>query len=570
MKKLIFVLIAFGILNTTLLAQNTITTNAPVQTSLCAGGNIVVEYTSTGTYNLGCTFTAELSDASGSFANPVVLGSMPLNTGIIAGTIPQGTSFGFGYRVRVIASNPYTVGSTSPNPPIIITSTAATATIFSNPSTEVCQGQTVSLSVTPNSSYYWSTGETTQNITVSDSGTYKVTVTNFLTNCQVTSNPVHITVHPTPVVNLGPNIELCNGQNSTLDAGSGYATYNWSDGSSGQLLIVNNTNNYSVIVTDQFGCTNSDTVSILFHPNPIINLGNDTVLCGNSILLSSVIGYNSYNWNNGLSFNPSLLVETSGIYFLSVLDSNACYGYDTVLVDIHNLPSVNLGNDLSACGNSVVLNAGSGFSIYNWNNGLSSNQYLPVHTTGSYSVNITDQYGCGATDTINVTMFPLPDVNLGLDVQLALNNSLILDAGPGYLSYQWNTGQTTQTIQINGWDYPLGPISFTVSVIDANGCFNTDQITVTIIQSQDINEVSMQNFEIFPMPFHDILNVTYNQDLSSSKPVLTDMLGRYYYPDFTVDKSNMKINRGNLSQGYYMLFISNGKEFLVAEKILIN
>lgn len=567
MKYILFALLA---LSTSAFAQNTITTNSPVQTSFCAGGNIVVQYTSTGTYALGCTFTAELSDAMGNFSNPIVVGSMPFNTGIIAGTIPSNTSFGFNYRVRVVASNPYTVGSVSPLPPLIITSTAVSASIVANPSSEICQGDTVSLWVSYNESYFWSTGETTQTINVTNDGTYTVTVTNYLTGCEVTSNPIDVTVHPKPIVNFGSDIELCDGQNTSLNAGSGYSNYNWNTGYTAQTLNVNQTGNYSVIVTDGFGCKGGDTIQILVHPNPMLNLGADTVFCGNSLLLSAGTGFSSYNWNNGLSFNPTFNVETSGIYSVSITDANNCTNADTISVALHPLPIINLGNDLSACGNSIVLNAGNGYSSYNWNNGLSINQYLPVHTTGSYSVNVTNQFGCNAKDTIIVTINTLPDVNLGLDVQLALNNSIILDAGSGYLSYQWNSGQTTQTIQINGWDYPLGSISFTVSVIDANGCFNTDQIIVTIVQSQDINEVSMQNFEIFPVPFNDFLNVTYNQDLSFSKPVLTDMLGRYYYPEFTVNNSNMIINRGNLSQGYYMLFINNGKELVVAGKIFID
>ena len=324
------------------------------------------------------------------------------------------------------------------------------------------------------------------------------------------------------------------------------------------------------MVTDQFGCTNSDTVSILVHPNPIIDLGNDTVLCGNYIFLSSGIGYNSYSWNNGLSFNPSLLVETSGTYFLSVLDSNNCSGFDTIIVDIHNLPSISLGNDLSACGNSIVLNAGPGFSSYNWNNGLGLNQFFPVNTTGTYNVKVTDQYGCNAKDTIIVNINSLPDVNLGLDILLELNNTLILDAGSGYLNYQWNTGTTSQTLQINGWDYPLGPITFSVTVMDANGCFNSDQITITIVQPSGINEISNIEFKIFPIPFSETLTVISNQNLSESKPILCDILGKYYYPEFTIDKTTLTISRGSLSTGSYILFIENNNERVWAGKLIIN
>lgn len=71
-----------------------------------AGTNISIPFTATGTYNPGNVFTAQLSDASGSFASPVVLGTLSGTTsGIINGTIPAGTPSGTGYRVRVVSSN---------------------------------------------------------------------------------------------------------------------------------------------------------------------------------------------------------------------------------------------------------------------------------------------------------------------------------------------------------------------------------------------------------------------------------------------------------------------------------
>ncbi len=466
--------------------QNTITTNSPVQTSFCAGGNLIVEYTSTGTFPLGCTFSAELSDGSGSFANPVTIGSMPINTGIIAGTIPSNTPFGFNYRVRVVANNPYTVGTTSTTP-IIITSTAVTATIIANPSTEVCHGDTVSLWVTFNASYHWSTGETSQTIHVTNDGTYYVTVTNYLTGCEVTSDPMHITVHPTPVVNFGADKEVCAGQSITLNAGSGYSTYLWNDSSALQTLLVQHSGSYSVAVVDSFGCKGGDTVKVLFHNNPVVDLGPDTSLCGSALLISAGTGYAGYNWNNGLSFNPSLLVGSSGTYMVSVLDSNGCSDRDTIVVTIHPFPDITLGNDLSAFGSSITLDAGPGFSLYNWNNGQSFTRFFTVTGSGTYFIKITDQYGCSGSDTIKVTL-----------------------VAPG-----WN-----------------------------------------------------DEFALFPNPFHDVLNIVSVLDLSGTVPVLYDMLGKYYYPQFSANSANMQINDGCLACGCYMLFLKKDDQLRQVGKVV--
>ena len=534
-----------------------------MQTSFCAGGNLIVQYTSTGTYPLGCTFTAELSNGLGNFSNPVVIGSMPINSGIIAGTIPSNTAFGVNYRVRVVASNPATIGTTSTTP-IIITSTAVSATIVTTPSNAVCQGDTVSLWVTYNASYHWSNGETSQTIYVADSGSYTVTVTNFLTGCEVTSNPVHITVHPTPQVNLGPDIELCNGQIDTLNAGPGFTSYQWSENSTSQSINVHTTGTYSVTVNDSYGCVGGDTIHILFHNNPVVNLGPDTNLCGNTLLLNAGPGFTTYNWNNGLSFNPSFLVVNPGTYFVNVIDSNGCSNRDSILVNIHAIPHINLGNDLSACGNSVVLNAGSGYSTYNWNSGMGHNQFFPITTTGMYFVKITDQYGCSNNDTIAVVMHPLPHINLGSDLLLSVYDSLTLSPGNTFLSYLWSTGETTSSITLHGGDFPLGAHNVAVTVLDSNGCFNTDQITLNIVTSTWDNE-----FAFYPNPFNEALNIVSILNLTDAKPVLYDMLGRYYAPDYSYDNANMIIHRGDMAKGCYVLFLNKNDQLKYVGKVVV-
>ncbi len=93
-------------------APNTITTSTIAPTSYCQGAQLSVPYTVTGVYNAGNIFTAELSDAGGSFAAPTVIGTLSATTsGSITCTIPALTPVGNGYRVRVMSSDPVTTGS---------------------------------------------------------------------------------------------------------------------------------------------------------------------------------------------------------------------------------------------------------------------------------------------------------------------------------------------------------------------------------------------------------------------------------------------------------------------------
>lgn len=187
MKKIyLFFLLVFAA--HTANAQLTLHCDSILQTSTCAGGNVIVPFTVTGgNFNFGNTFTAQLSDNWGSFANPVNIGSIFwFSSGVIFAQIPANANFGFLYRVRIISSNPADTSNTSPNT-LIVTQVAQLNTIVATPGDTACVGDTVTLfAVNPASSYSWSTGDTTQSIQVTQPGTYSVTTTDFLT-CQSTT-----------------------------------------------------------------------------------------------------------------------------------------------------------------------------------------------------------------------------------------------------------------------------------------------------------------------------------------------------------------------------------------------
>ncbi|GAB4144996.1 MAG: hypothetical protein Fur0041_19730 [Bacteroidia bacterium] len=172
------------------LAQTSITCDSIIQTSTCAGGNVIIPFQYTGSFPFGNVFKAEMSNAFGQFNNPVTLGTTMFaigGNGVIFGTIPPNTNFGIFYRVRIVSTNPADTSSNSPNT-IIVTQVAQLNQIVSNPGDSACPGDTITLTaINPASSYMWSTGDTTQSIQVTASGVYTVTTTDFLT-CQSTTS----------------------------------------------------------------------------------------------------------------------------------------------------------------------------------------------------------------------------------------------------------------------------------------------------------------------------------------------------------------------------------------------
>jgi|GEM_PF-5000008 len=532
--------------------SQTITTLSPTQTSTCAGGNIIVQYETTGTFDLLCTFTAQLSDEWGDFTNAVPIGSVPINTGVIFGTIPSNTPFGFGYRVRVISSNPYVVGTENPFPPIVITSSAISATIFTDPAEEACDGDSITLSVLPNESYIWSTGETTQEITVTQTGSYTVTVTNYLTGCEVSVPPVDITIHPLPNIDLGSDRDLCDGTNLTLDAGSGYSEYIWNDGDTIQQNIVSQTGIYVVMVTDSFDCRNRDTVAVTYHPNPQFSLGPDTTLCSNEYIISIPPVFTSYNWNNGASFNPSYTVEQSGTFHVVVINEWNCINYDTVYVTLFAVPSIELGNDVYACEPPVILNGGFGYSHYNWNNGSDTTQFHYVYSTGLQLLTVTDNNGCSASDSLNVGVFGIPQIDLGQLIVADAEDTVIIDAGNSGLHYQWNTGDTTQTITIYAADNTSGIYFYSVTVTGDYGCTNSDEVALQILEPGAVFNSIIPGLSVYPNPFSETFFVNSPVPLNAT---LTDISGKQLLIIGLKEGIN-SIPTDKIAPGLYLLQIS--------------
>ncbi|HIA36993.1 MAG TPA: T9SS type A sorting domain-containing protein [Flavobacteriales bacterium] len=204
-------------------SQPQITTDTVIQTSLCAGSNVIIPFTvidTGGTFNFGNVFTAQLSNNLGFFTNPVDIGVFPLpwtTSGFILGTIPIGSPIFGIYKVRVVGSNPVVVGSESINYVVII-NTAILATINS-PDSIICEGDSVDLTATPIfQSYQWErngtsiTGAASQTYTATQSGSYTVTVIDTL-GCETTSEPFNVYV------------ENCIGMNNQIIRNLGFSVF---------------------------------------------------------------------------------------------------------------------------------------------------------------------------------------------------------------------------------------------------------------------------------------------------------------------------------------------------------
>ena len=176
--------------------------------------------------------------------------------------------------------------------------------------------------------------------------------------------------------------------------------------------------------------------------------------------------------NTSVCYRPKHAFSKLGTYKVSAIYAYEC-GSDTVyqLITINPLPTVYLGADTATCFKPVNLNAGNNYSSYLWSNGQTTSSIV-ADSTGLYAVIVTNNFGCAASDTVNVLVKPLPSVNLGGDLSVCSDQNIVLDAASGQVSYLWSDGASTQTIS------PTQTGRYSVTVTNSNQCTNSDAIYV--------------------------------------------------------------------------------------------
>ena len=272
--------------------------------------------------------------------------------------------------------------------------------------TGVCFGDNITLSASfDTSTYVWSTGASSSTISVGTQGPYSVTVTNF---CGTASDTLTIDSINVPVVNLGPDQVICEGEVVSFDASASTATnYQWSNGSSGPFLSVDTGGVFTVAASNNCG-NGSDTVEVNYTPLPVVQLPDDTTICtGQSLAILPVLAFHdSLAWSTGSTAN-FITVNESGTYSLAV-ENRCARREDEVEVLIQEPFQIDLANTDTLCPGETTLVLGPvGYSQYLWSTGeTTANIEVPA---GEYQLTVTDASGCTSTDTLEVTNFCLQD-----------------------------------------------------------------------------------------------------------------------------------------------------------------
>jgi len=269
----------------------------------------------------------------------------------------------------------------------------------------------------------------------------------------------------------------------------------------------------------------------------------------------------SFSWNTGAS-TQNLTVTESGTYTVTYTDGVGCVSSDAVQVTFSSSNiQVDLGPDQSLCdGETIVLDAGSGYSSYSWSTSEAS-QTLEVGLPGDYSVTVTDANGCTGIDLIHIETGDTPFADFsyspvnGLTVEFT---DIGTDAETIYWDFDAN-GTTDATSTAGGsvqHTFPSESV-FGVRMISENACGSDTATHNVLVQDVAIGELeSKVGLEVYPNPTIDMLKVSVNANYKLEALELSDIAGRSVFSNGTLQGSAVLIDLSALNNGTYILSIN--------------
>ncbi len=478
---------------------NIITTHQPVVTmigtdSVCIHSVIDVPFNSTGVYNANNVYTAELSDSSGSFANPYIIGSVPdpnaypgMPPGSVSGLIPV-VPPGCNYYIRVVSSSPPAIGSVWG--PFCIKECDITTNKM----------QDIHLCI---------------NESNGDSATIDVDINTWNNNAQYyQGNQFSVEVHNSQtfaVVNTG-------GLGATFDtASTSFTVY---APPLPQLLAMGIVPGmyYIRIIADSssmpFDLLGSLVRLTIGAPseNPPILIPSDSALCSGDIGNILFLPYNNqsqYEWqfnNNNPFIWPSdpIYIDFTGYagpFTAKVREINfGCYGpwSDAVTIDILTPPNVNIIGPIRVCvGDTINFHVPfQDETYYQWDAGggtladTSNNVASMVwDTAGTYIISITALNQCGLDNGYKeITVYDFPLVDAGNDTTICVGDEITLHTIPGQGFYQWSSGGFTLGLKDSLVVHPDQTTTYHINVNNQGNCRSRDTVTVFVEYPQILED----------------------------------------------------------------------------------
>ena len=286
--------------------------------------------------------------------------------------------------------------------------------------------------------------------------------------------PVEIT-GPTAICPVDDLLEL----NTNLNNFSYFESLVWSPSNPAgdfEPFPITQPGTYGLTVTDPFGCSSSDQITIVEVPLFVPIVTGPTTICpeGDTATISMVNPalYQAFEWDNGDTISP-ITVFNPGIYQVTVTESHGCTGVGSISIQSGEVGGfdISVSSPMLCPGLVDTLRVLGGFTNYSWSNNVLGITNI-VNQAGTYTVTVTNVYGC--TGTSSVTVLPLlPPVIQIASTPLCIGDTAVLSTiGGNFPQYHWSSGATTQSINA------LFPGTYSVTVSGAGVCVTSTNMVL--------------------------------------------------------------------------------------------
>lgn len=361
---------------------------------------------------------------------------------------------------------------------------------------QICGGQSATLTAGTAVSYTWSTGAGAQSIVVAPNTTSTYTVWGSVSVCSVVSTAsavITVTVIPiSPVSIVAINPQICAGSTTTLLA-FGASSYTWSTGIISNSITVNPpvTTTYFVYGSP---CTNTASpamVTVTVNPLPVVTVSSAGPVCSGATVTLTAGGASTYTWSTGSTGSSLAAAPPSTLSYTVTGSTGNCTAQAVSTVSVLPNP-MPVASGASVCiGEAAALTASGGVSYF-WmgpNNFFSSvsNPVIPVTTNASigiYTVTVTGSNFCTASATVQLAgnPFALPVVSIIGKTNVCLFSKVDL-SGSGGVTYTWTGPGNFSSLQpyISFWaNTPAVSGVYTLSVKNSSNCAGAGTVQVNV------------------------------------------------------------------------------------------
>ncbi|MBS1903386.1 MAG: hypothetical protein JSS75_06775 [Bacteroidetes bacterium] len=477
--------------------------DAGIDTGTCAGGSVIL------------TATASSGQPPYTYAWTPTIGLAGANSATPKATPTKTTT----YHILVTdargctAEDSVTV-TVHPSPVLNLTRNESIC-----PGSSTVIGDTATGGIAPYT-YVWSpvTGLSAGNIatpTASPATTtvYSVIVTDAY-GCQTTGKvTVTVSSNVVPKVTPAGPVVICKTDSVVLHAQKGFATYHWSTGSTDDSIVVRQAGSYTVDVTTSSGCSGTSLpVVVTISPDPVatISPAGPVEICSGTTVTLTANAASGYLWSTGET-TRSIVVSSAGNYSVTISSAAGCSATSQpVIVTIAPPVHPTIAGPTSICvgggaeNYSIPANAGSSYDWTPTNGTITSGQGTNTATiqwadatpgTASLRVIETTAGGCKDTGTLSITITAgLQPTITGGPLSFCDGDSVTLDAGAGYDTYQWKKdgtdigGATAQTLRVGSSG------AYSVAVSNTAGCNGVSaSVTVTVFPTPPIPTITQTN-----------------------------------------------------------------------------